>query len=156
MVETKHWRPAPAVTYTLYRDDGHAVDAVAEDLEALLHTDTGVSIGATYNYQVTAVVAGGEAARSTRFPVIVGAANQPPAAVGELENMTLREGTATVAIDVSGAFRDPEGDALDYEASSSSTGVVAVNVLGTELTITPASAGRAVVTVTATDTSGSN
>ena len=156
MVETNHWRPAPAVTYTLYRDDGNAVDAVAEDLEALLHTDTGVSIGATYNYQVTAVVAGGEAARSTRFPVIVGAANQPPAAVGELENMTLREGTATVAIDVSGAFRDPEGDALDYEASSSSTGVVAVNVLGTELTITPASAGRAVVTVTATDTSGSN
>ena len=155
-VETSHWRPAPAVTYTLYRDDGSTVDAVAEDLDTLLHTDTGVSVGATYSYQAAAVVEGGEAARSTRVPVIVGAANQPPAAVGELEDKTLREGTAAVVIDVSGAFRDPEGDALDYEASSSSTGVAAVSVTGAEVTITPASAGRAVVTVTATDTAGSN
>ena len=118
------------MTYTLYRDDGSTVDAVAEDLDTLLHTDTGVSVGATYSYQAAAVVEGGEAARSTRVPVIVGAANQPPAAVGELEDKTLREGTAAVVIDVSGAFRDPEGDALDYEASSSSTGVAAVSVTG--------------------------
>ena len=155
-VETSHWKPAPAVTYTLYRDDGSTVETVAEDLDTLLHTDTGVSVGATYSYQAAAVVEGGEAARSTRVPVIVGAANQPPAAVGELEDKTLRAGTAAVVIDVSGAFRDPEGDALDYEASSSSTGVAAVSVTGAEVTITPASEGRAVVRVKATDTAGSN
>ena len=155
-VETGHWSPAPAVTYTLYRDDGSTVDAVAEDLETLLHTDTGVSVGATYSYWAVAVVAGGEVTRSTRVPVIVGASNQPPAVVGELEDITLRAGAAAVAVDVSGAFRDPEGDTLNYEAVSSSSGVAAASVTGAEVTITPVSAGRAVITVTATDTDGSN
>ena len=155
-VETGHWSPAPTVTYTLYRDDGSTVDAVAEDLETFLHTDTGVSVGSTYSYWAVAVVMGGEVTRSTRVPVIVGASNQPPAVVGELEDMTLRAGASAVVVDVSGAFWDPEGDALNYEAVSSSSGVAEVSVTGVEVTITPASAGRAVVMVAATDTAGSN
>ena len=66
-VETSHWTPAPAVTYTVYRDDGSTVEPIAEDLAATEYTaaaeytDTDVSVATTYTYQVAAVVNGGEA-----------------------------------------------------------------------------------------------
>ena len=63
-VDTSHWSPVPTVTYTLYRGDGDAVEAIVRDLEGLIHTDDDVTSGETYSYQVVAVVAGGEAAHS--------------------------------------------------------------------------------------------
>ena len=63
-VEASHWDPEAAVTYTLTRDDGATVEAVAENLSGLSYTDTEVTGGETYTYQVAAVVTGGEAARS--------------------------------------------------------------------------------------------
>ena len=61
-----------------------------------------------------------------------------------------------VTVEVSGAFRDPDGDALTYGARSSAPAVASVSLSGSVLTVTPASEGVAVVTVTATDISGSN
>ena len=81
-VETSHWDPAPAVTYTLTRDDGATVEAMAENLSGLGYTDTDVTAGATYTYQVAAVVNGGEAARSaltTSDPVLPNMWLNPPA-----------------------------------------------------------------------------
>ena len=46
------------------RDDGATVEAIAENLSGLGYTDTDVTAGETYTYQVAAVVTGGEAARS--------------------------------------------------------------------------------------------
>ena len=72
-VDATHWTPAPNVTYTLYRDDGATVEAMAENLSRLGYTDTGVTAGETYIYQVAAVVTGGEATRSaltTSDPVL--------------------------------------------------------------------------------------
>ena len=43
-VSTTPWNPAPAVSYTLYRDNGTTVEAIAENLSGLTHTDTGVMI----------------------------------------------------------------------------------------------------------------
>ncbi len=63
-VDATHWTPAPNVTYTLYRDHGATVEAIAENLSGLGYTDTDVTAGETYTYQVAAVVTGGEAARS--------------------------------------------------------------------------------------------
>ena len=63
-VDASHWNPAPAVTYTLYREDGATVEAIAENLTGLGYTDTEVTAGETYTYQVAAVVTGGEATRS--------------------------------------------------------------------------------------------
>ena len=63
-VEASHWDPAPAVTYTLYRDHGATVEAMAENLSGLSYADTEVTGGETYTYQVAAVVTGGEAVRS--------------------------------------------------------------------------------------------
>ena len=81
-VDATHWNPAPNVTYTLYRDHGATVEAIAENLSGLGYTDTGVTAGETYTYQVAAVVTGGEAARSaltTSDPVLPNMWLNPPA-----------------------------------------------------------------------------
>ena len=63
-VETNHWTPAPSVTYSLTRDDGATLETLGEGLSGLTFTDTDVTAGITYTYQVAAVVQGGEAAQS--------------------------------------------------------------------------------------------
>ena len=150
------WNPAPGVTYTVYRDDGSTAAAVAEDLTGTEYADTDVTTGDRYTYSVAAVIAGGEVVRSTAAPVTAGAGNHPPLAVGTLADVTLLLGADAVAVDVAGAFRDPDDDALTHTAATSDPSVATVSVLGTQVTITQAGAGRAIVTVTATDTGGSN
>ena len=83
-------------------------------------------------------------------------ANRPPVAVGGLAARTLRIAQGPEAVDVAGAFRDPDGDVLAYGARSSSTATVAVSASGSTATLTPLEAGAAVITVTATDAQGSN
>ena len=144
------WTPAPSVTYTVYRDDGSTAAAVAEDLTGTAYADTDVTTGARYTYWVTAVIAGGEVMRSTPAPVTAGVANQPPVATGTLEDVTLLLGADPVAVDVAGAFRDPDDDSLSYAAATSDTSVATVSESGSQVTITPVGAGRAIITVTAT------
>ena len=155
-VSTSPWNPAPDVSYTLYRDDGTTIDAIAENLTGLTHTDTGVTIDDDYTYWVAAVVDGGEAVRSAPVVVIAGKGNQPPVAVGIVADRELLVGATAVVVDVAGAFDDPDDDTLTYAASSSVTSVATLSRSGSMITITPASAGRTIITVTATDASGSN
>ena len=155
-VSTSSWSPAPDVTYTLVRDDGTTEEAVEKGATALRYTDTDVTTGATYTYRVTALLDGGEAIRSAPVSVIAGEGNQPPVAVGILEDLFLRVGAGTGTVALSGAFRDPESDTLTYGASSSETGVATVTSSAAQLTITPVAGGRAGITVTATDSAGSN
>ena len=63
-VAASHWTPPPGVAYTLYRDDGAAVEALAENTGSRTYVDTDFIVGVTYAYQVAAVVAGGEATRN--------------------------------------------------------------------------------------------
>ena len=150
------WSPAPDVSYTLYRDDGTTIEAIETDLTGVTHTDTDVTISDPYTYWVAAVVDGGEAARSAPVSVIAGGANQPPLAVGIIADRQLTVGSMAVAVDVTAAFQDPDNDTLTYGASSSLTSVATVSRSGSMLTITPGTAGRTIITVTATDVSGSN
>ena len=88
------------------------------------------------------------AAQSTG--VTVQSENRMPTAVGSIPAQNLNAGTS-VTVDVSAYFDDPDGDALDYEATSNNTGVAQVNVSGSGVTITAVAEGSAGVTVTATD-----
>ena len=150
------WSPAPDVSYTLYRDDGTTNEAIETDLTGLTHTDSDVTIGDSYTYWVAAVVDGGEAARSAPVPVIAGGANQPPVSVGIIADRQLTVGSMAVQVDVAAAFQDPESDTLTFGASSSLTSVATVSRSGSVLRITPGTAGRTIITVTATDAGGSN
>ena len=155
-VSTSPWSPAPDVSYTLYRDDGTTIEAIAENLTGRTHTDTDVTIDDDYTYWVAAVVDGGKAARSAPVSVIAGAGNQPPVAVGIMADRDLVVGATALVVDVARAFDDPDDDTLTYGASSSVTSVATVSRSGSMLTITPGSAGRTIITVTATDAGGSN
>ena len=107
---------------------------------------------------VTATDVGGSDTSATqRFTVTVEPpANRGPEAVGALAPLTVGLDESAVTVEVSGAFRDPDGDVLTYAANSSTPGVAAVSVSGSGVTVTPVSAGTATVTVTATDAGGSN
>ena len=77
-------------------------------------------------------------------------ANRPPALAGALPNRTLAP-DGTVNVDVSGAFADPDGDALTYTVSSSAPGVVTASAAGARVTLTAVVEGTAAIRVTATD-----
>ena len=79
--------------------------------------------------------------------------NRPPVAVGALPDRRLAP-NATLAVDVSGAFDDPDGDPLTYAVSSSVPDVVTVRAVGARLTLTAVSEGTAAIRVTAADPDG--
>ena len=155
-ISTTSWSPAPDVSYSLYRDDGTTIEAIETNLTSLTHTDTDVTTGDSYTYWVAAVVNGGEAARSAPVSVTAGGSNQPPVAVGIIADRQLAVGSTAVMVAVAAAFQDPDNDTLTYGATSSLTSVATLSRSGSVVTITPGTAGRAIITVTATDVGGSN
>ena len=117
-------------------------------------TLTGVGEG-TAAIRVTAADPGGLSASQT-FAVTVARGNRPPEAVGILSAVRLPEPGATLEVDVSGAFSDPDGDALTYAAVSSAPGVATVQMSGVRVTLTAVAPGKAVIEVTASDPDGSS
>ena len=150
-VDTSHWTPPPAVSYAVYRTASDSETLVAAAVEGLSHTDSGAAAGVEYRYQVAVELSGGEASRSGAV-----GPNRWPEAVGGLSAVTLRIAAGAVAVDVSGAFRDLDGDALTYGVVSSAPAVATVSMSSSVVTLTPLSAGVSTVTVTATDAGGSN
>ena len=91
------------------------------------------------------------------FMVMVEAAaptNNAPTAVGSIDAVTITAGMSSDAMDVSGNFNDPDGDALTYTAMSDNTDAATVSVDGSMVTITGVAHGSATITVTATDPAG--
>ena len=80
-------------------------------------------------------------------------ANQPPAAVGILPDRNLMRHDR-LDVDLSGAFVDPDGDALRYAVSSSAPEVVTVLASGARLTLAAVGIGAATIRVTAADPGG--
>ncbi|MXW09710.1 MAG: hypothetical protein F4X47_10000 [Gammaproteobacteria bacterium] len=74
-----------------------------------------------------------------------------PELCGPLPDQTVAVGGT---VDVTLCFRDPNGEALDFDAFSSNPDIATVQLRGTTLTITAVSPGTAVVTVVATDPTG--
>lgn len=76
-----------------------------------------------------------------------------PATVEEIPEQRLLVGDK-VTVDVADYFSDPDGDTLGYSADASPPGIVGLSVAGSEVTMTGLAAGKASVTVTATDPEG--
>ena len=64
--------------------------------------------------------------------VTVQQSNRAPEAVGSIPAQSLDPG-GRVTLDVTGYFRDPDGDALTYAATSSNAGVASVSMSGSRL-----------------------
>ena len=118
-------------------------------------TLTAVSEG-TATIRVTATDPGGLSATQAFTVTVSQPANRPPETVGTLPALTIGVDEPAATVEVSGAFRDPDGDTLTYGASSSSPSVASVSVVGSGVTVTPLSEGTSLVAVTATDIDGSN
>ena len=90
-------------------------------------------------------------AAQQRFQVTV--ANRAPEAVGEIPAQAVSAGE-TATVDVSPYFREPDGDALSYTASTSNAGVARAEVSGSSVVVSALAGGMATVTVTARDPRG--
>ena len=101
---------------------------------------------------VTATDPGGLSAIQT-FEVTVTSANRAPTVSGAIPDQVLVENTEA-PVDISGAFSDPDGDALRYEATSDASSVATASVSGSAVTVTGEAPGSATITVTATDPGG--
>ena len=86
-------------------------------------------------------------------PVRCRPANRAPIAARALPDRALPP-NGTLAVDVSAAFVDPDGDALTYSASSSAPQVVATRTANAVVTLTARDEGTAAVTVMARDPGG--
>ena len=111
----------------------------------VLHGTTTVTVTGT---------GGGGSSTTQTFTVTV--ANRPPQAAGTLPALSLRAEDGAGTVDVSGAFTDPDNDALTFTAASSDETVATVAVANSVVTVTPRSGGTTTVTVTATDADGSS
>ena len=106
--------------------------------------------GGTTTITVTARDPGGLTA-SLSFTVTV---NQSPVVSWAVPDQPLERDGSSKSVILSNRFSDPDGDVLEYSASSSDTSVATVNVSGAMLTVTPGLNGTSTVTVIATDPGG--
>ncbi len=109
----------------------------------------------TGRYAVGVRVSDGEGGSTeATAAVTVALPNRPPAAVGTIPDQTLEARGEAATVDLAAYFEDPDGEALAFRAIPSDTAVVRSAVEGPFLTLTPVSAGSALVTVNAEDAAG--
>ena len=83
-------------------------------------------------------------------------ANRAPEVQRPIPDQTLTRTEGAATVDAADHFTDPDGDALTYTVSSTDSGVAAVSVSGSVVTLRPVAArtSTATVTVTAQDPGG--
>ncbi len=77
-------------------------------------------------------------------------ANRAPVAQGTVPDQNVNTG-ATVSLDMTSYFSDPDNDQLTYSASTSNAAVATASIPNDRVTITGISVGNATITVTASD-----
>ncbi|WP_423929172.1 Ig-like domain-containing protein [Candidatus Palauibacter sp.] len=144
-----------------FRDpDGDALSYEAGSSDASVATasvsGSTVTVTAVAQGSATVTVTARDPAGLTatqNFGVTVARANRAPEAVGSIPPVGLAAGESAT-FEVSSYFRDPDGDALSYEAGSSDASVATASVSGSTVTVTAVAQGSATVTVTARDPAG--
>ena len=115
-------------------------------------TITGVAAGSA-NVFIAATDPGGLSARQTIEVTVGSDSNRPPVLTTRIPSQTLDIGQS-VSLDLVQHFSDPDGDTLTYHAFSSNRSVATAAASGSTATITGVAAGRANVTISASDPDG--
>ena len=139
-------------------DDALAFKASVADADvatARADADT-VTVVATAEGHTTVTVVASDGDLEARQSFAVEIANAPPRAVGSIADRRLTVPGAADVLDIVAQFDDPDGDALTYTAVSSNPAVVVIKTDGSQITFTPVSAGTSMMTVSATDSDGSD
>ena len=137
-----------ALVYTATSSDTMVVTVTASEATVVV---VGVTAGSA-TVTVTATDPGGLSATQD-MAVMILPGNQAPVAMGSLGELSFDQG-GEVTVHVAEYFRDPDGDALVYTATSSDTMVVTVTASEATVVVVGVAAGSATVTVTATDPGG--
>ena len=95
---TLTWSEVSSATYNLYRTSGTTVEILSVNTSSRTYVDTDVTAGATYVYQVAAVINGSEASRSPQVSVVVPMPGIMPSVTLQLMPTSISEngGSATV------------------------------------------------------------
>ena len=139
------------LSYTATSSDIDVATVRISGRETLTVTAARRPSGTSAQITVVATDPGGKTGR-TSFRVTVNG-NTDPEAVGSITNITL-DVDDTETINVSGNFRDADGDRLAYDADSSNNSTVRVRVSGSSVTVEGRRTGSATITVTADDGNG--
>ena len=126
-------------------------NAVSVSMSGSTLTLTGAALG-TAAVTVRATDPDGLSATQS-LGVTVETPNRAPVRVGSIPAQAVNPRGAK-RLDVAPYFSDPDGDTLEYAATSSNAGVVSVSMSRSELTMAGVAEGTATVTVTATDLDG--
>ena len=100
---TLTWSAVSSANYNLYRTSGTTVEILSENTSSRSYVDTDVTAGATYVYQVAAVINGGEASRSPQASVVVPMPGMMPSVTLQLMPTSISEngGSSTVTASLS-------------------------------------------------------
>ncbi|WML46818.1 Ig-like domain-containing protein [Neobacillus sp. PS3-34] len=122
---------------------------------------TGASLKLTPGVIGTATVTitaadGNGGVESTSFKVNVTNPNAAPIVAHSIADISTNAGSAPGTVDLSAVFSDADHDTLTYTAVSSDANIATAAISGNSLAVTPAAAGRATITVSATDSHGAS
>ena len=151
---TLTWSAVSSAAYNLYRTSGTTVEIISESTSSRTYVDTDVTAGATYVYQVAAVINGGEASRSPQDSVVVPTPGMLPTVTLELMPASVSEnsGTSTVTARLSLASSATTTVTVSATAVSPAVGGDFTLSMNTTLTITAGqTSSTGTVTIAAND-----
>lgn len=103
------------------------------------------------NTRISITASDGHLSIDNRFVLTINPVNDPPVVQNPIPDQSLLEGFGTKKINISNTFRDPDGDVLNYTASSGNLDVVTVKITGASLEISEMGPGSATVSVCVAD-----
>ena len=152
---TLTWSEVSSAVYNLYRTSGTTVAILSENTSSRSYVDTDVTAGATYVYQVAAVINGGEASRSGQVSVVAPTPGMLPTVILQLMPTSISEdgGSSTVTARLSPV--STETTTVTVSATALSPAVAGDFSLSSNKTLT-IGAGQSASTGTVTITANNN
>ena len=152
---TLTWSAISSATYNLYRTSGTTVEILAESTGNRTYVDTDVTGGATYVYQVAAVINGGEGSRSPRVSVDVPMPGAMPTVMLELSPAFISENSGSAMVTAQLSHTSSETTTVTVSAMAVSPAVMGDFTLSANTTLTIA-ADQATSTGTVTIRANNN
>ena len=152
---TLSWSAVSSAAYNLYRTSGTTVEILTENTANRTYVDTDVTAGATYVYQVAAVINGGEASRSPRVSVVVPMMGTLPTVTLQLMPTAIGENRGSATVTARLSLASTETTTVTVSAAAVSPAVAGDFRLSTNTTLT-ITAGQSASTGTVTITANNN